>query len=126
MAFVQTISLKNAAAAAVVFNREATTKFGVRLRDSVSTVFSRATRVTIESILPSDKGSVVKSLMQVEMPIYDTTTGVLKYTFRHSKDGTFVPKDSTLSERKEFRALISSYYASDVFIAQIEQLDIPA
>lgn len=125
MSFITQLTLKNAAAAALPFNREASTKFGVRLRDAAATVFSRATRITVECILPSEQGSVVKCQVQMEMPIYDAA-GVLKYTFRHGKDGTFIPKDSSLAERKEFRAMITSYYASDVFIAQVENLDTPS
>lgn len=126
MSLIQTLSLKNAAGTAIVFNREVVTGNGVRLRDAAATVFSRATRILVSTVLPSEKGSVVKGLVELEYPIFDATTGVLKYTFRHGIGGTYVPKDSTAAERKDFRAMVTSFYASDIFIAQIENMDVPS
>lgn len=122
MATVSSITLKNAAAVNVVFNREVGLVDGVILRDSTETVYSKAARLKLTTKLPSPSSKVARMKQTFTYPVYDATTGALLHTLTKIEEW-IIPQDATKANRDEFHARTKEASISSVVTAAISNLD---
>lgn len=123
MSIISTLSLLNKAGTAVTFIREVGSNIGVTLRDAAETIFNRAARVTLSTVMPGTKGNVVRSSASMVQPVYDAN-GVklrdLKFSYEY-----LLPVSSTQLEREEFHARVKALIASGTVSAAVTTLDNP-
>lgn len=123
MSIISTLALKNKAGAAVTFIRELGTSTGVVLRDAAETVFNRAARVKMDTVMPGAKGNVVRSTGQLICPVYDEA-GLKLRELRFSYE-FLLPVSSTQVEREELHARMKELMISATVQAAVVAMDNP-
>lgn len=124
MSVLNSITLKNAANADVLFNRESANGNTVVLRDSTQPIYSRAARVSIRTVLPTTKGNVIRLQKDVTMPVYDAT-GVKTHEYRRTVED-LIPIVGTEAERDEFLARVKALETLTVNTEMVSDLNFPS